>query len=58
MAFVQAGIQVENKEVFEKLKGAIEQALIPANVEKFLKLTTNSTLFQSWLKAGKLHRAH
>jgi hypothetical protein len=42
MAFVQAGIAVQNTEVFEKLKNTVDQSLSAANVEKFLKAATSS----------------
>ena len=60
MEFAQAGIPVENTEVFAKLKDAIAQALNAANVEKFLKLVTGSGFrirqFEELLQAAVLDK--
>ena len=44
MAFEQAGIKVEREKEFEKLKGAINRAFAPENIEKYLKRVASSGL--------------
>jgi hypothetical protein len=42
VAFEQAGIKVEKEKEFEELKGAINRAFAPENVEKYLKKVANA----------------
>ena len=44
MAFEQAGIKVEKEKEFEELKGAINRAFAPENVEKYLKRVASAGL--------------
>ena len=44
MAFEQAGIKVEKEKEFEELKGAINRAFAPENVEKYLKKVASAGL--------------
>ena len=37
VAFEQAAIKVEKAQEYAKLQGAIEQAFLPGNIERFLK---------------------
>jgi hypothetical protein len=44
VAFEQAGIKVEKEKEFEELKGAINRAFAPENVEKYLKKVASAGL--------------
>jgi hypothetical protein len=44
VAFEQAGIKVEKEKEFEELKGAINRAFAPENVEKYLKRVASAGL--------------